>query len=1317
MLRSCFCLVLMLSCSLSFGQNPSDTPAHKLFASNNLMAWCIVPFDAKKRNPQERAEMLAKLGFKKFAYDYRAEHIPTFEEEILQLKKQNVELSAWWFPGALNDEAKLILNLLKKNNLKTQLWVTGGGALTKTPEEQAARIRQEAARIRPIAEAAKEIGCSVGLYNHGGWFGEPENQIAVIEELKLQNVGMIYNLHHAHDQIDRLPELLPKMLPHLYAFNLNGMNRNGDKQGQKILQLGQGELDASLLKLIQNSGYTGPIGILGHTQDDAEQRLQDNLDGLHYLLAQLEGKANVAKPQPRTPVPQSTLKKATEVKPIENPLEYNQQVLTSLLRDAQQHGNVRQGLQVFRSAKYACLNCHKIGEQGGKIGPELTEVGKQLKPEAIAEALLWPKHTVKPEFVAWRIILDNGRSMQGYKRDIKPESFTLFDPTTQQSQVIETAMVEEEQAMGSLMPEGLAFAMTAPQRAHVLRFLLELGKSPSLVEEVAQWDKPAAFTYEKMPLEPEYHPQATEHVNRDRLYDFYRKEALFFRKQLQRPHLLPAFPGLDGGRQGHWGNQNDSTWKDARWNQVAIGTVLSGVFHGRQGLVPKGVCVQIGEKGEAATCFNPQNLAFTEVWQAPYLTFSDVRHGFMDGLKPAGKLLNYQPPQVKQAPFTYRGYYRYGQRVVFAYEQEGKEYLLSPWMTNGTFEKQLALAEEHSLKACKQGSPAQWPQEFPAKTTLGTNAPYAIDTIYTPEKTPWNTLFYFGDHDFLPNGTAVLCTMQGEVWLVKGLNDKLENVRWKRFATGLHQALGLVVVKNDIYVLGRDQITKLHDLNNDEEADFYECFSNAMETSAGGHDFTCGLVRDSAGNFYTSSGRQGLLKIDSQGKSVQVLATGFRNADGIGLTPQGTLTVPCSEGDWTPSSMICEVPATLANTSAPLHYGHRGPINKQPPQLPLLYLPRGLDNSSGGQATIPNDRWGPLQGNMVHFSFGQGTHGLLLRDTVAGQSQGALVPLPGEFRSGTHRGKFNSLDGQLYVSGMAGWGSYTTDDGCFQRVRYTGQPVQLPRAFHVHENGIALEFTQPVDANTLQNNANHFAQAWNYRYSSAYGSPEFSPSHAGVVGHDNWEIPAVHKLSSHKIFVELPDLQPVNQLHLLLQVDQGRPQELFMTVHKLDSPFTQIPNYIASEKVIAAHPQKIDLLLLEKMEPNPFRNKLENAISLDVQAGANLSFSPRELRVKAGSPVKLTFTNPDSVPHNWVLIKPNSLLRVGALTNQLVADPEAFLRHYVPKTEDVLYYTDIVSSQQKATIYFAAPQEKGRYPFLCTFPGHWMVMHGELVVE
>lgn len=271
-----------------------------LFARTNLVAWCIVPFDAKKRGPEERAAMLEKLGLKHFAYDYRAEHIPTFDAEIEACRQHGISIDAWWFPTELNAEARLILDTLKRHHLKLQLWVMGGGGPAKNPEEQRTRVQSEARRIRAIAEEAGKIGCSVALYNHGGWFGRAENQIAIIKEAGLTNVGIVYNLHHAHDDLDHFAETFSRIKPYLVALNLNGMIRDGDKLGQKILPIGQGELDLALLRTIRNSGWQGPVGILNHTDEDAEARLRDNLDGLRWIEAQLDGRDAGAKPQPRS---------------------------------------------------------------------------------------------------------------------------------------------------------------------------------------------------------------------------------------------------------------------------------------------------------------------------------------------------------------------------------------------------------------------------------------------------------------------------------------------------------------------------------------------------------------------------------------------------------------------------------------------------------------------------------------------------------------------------------------------------------------------------------------------------------------------------------------------------------------------------------------------------------------------------------------------------------------------------------------------------------------------------------------------------------
>jgi sugar phosphate isomerase/epimerase len=299
-------LPLLLTASrqaASSAPSSSPKPNLNLFAQTNLAAWCIVPFDSKKRGPEERAAMLERLGFRHFVYDYRAEHIPTFDAEIEALQGHHIHLLGWWFPTSLNDEARLILDVLKRHHLKTQLWVMGGGEAARNAEEQQQRVSVEAERIKAIAEAAKAQGCTVGLYNHGGWFGEPENQIAIVERLRsigITNVGIVYNLHHGHAHVQRFPQLLQKMKPYLLALNLNGMFADADKTDRQIAPIGQGTVDLELLRTIANSGWEGPIGILNHSDEDAELRLRDNLDGLVWLVAQLQGKPAISKPKPRT---------------------------------------------------------------------------------------------------------------------------------------------------------------------------------------------------------------------------------------------------------------------------------------------------------------------------------------------------------------------------------------------------------------------------------------------------------------------------------------------------------------------------------------------------------------------------------------------------------------------------------------------------------------------------------------------------------------------------------------------------------------------------------------------------------------------------------------------------------------------------------------------------------------------------------------------------------------------------------------------------------------------------------------------------------
>lgn len=254
-----------------------------LFSKDNLIAWCIVPFDAKHRGPAERAQMLRKLGFKHFAYDWREKDIPSFDEELNALRKNRISLSAFWLSYPLSSQTNhwpSVRDFLERRRVKTQIWLSLAVPKTFEALPHAEKLRLATEAVSTVARDAAAIGCSVGLYNHGGWFGEPENQLAVLRAVGLANVGIVYNLHHGHAHLDRLPELLKMMKPHLLAINLNGMKVGGPK----ILPIGQGDRDRQVIQAIVDSGYQGRIGILGHREElDAEEALRLNLDGLAAL--------------------------------------------------------------------------------------------------------------------------------------------------------------------------------------------------------------------------------------------------------------------------------------------------------------------------------------------------------------------------------------------------------------------------------------------------------------------------------------------------------------------------------------------------------------------------------------------------------------------------------------------------------------------------------------------------------------------------------------------------------------------------------------------------------------------------------------------------------------------------------------------------------------------------------------------------------------------------------------------------------------------------------------------------------------------------
>lgn len=274
--------------SLSISGEPlfaAETPEN--LQRENLVAWCIVPFDSEKRNPRQRAEMLDRLGLKRVAYDWREQHIPEFEEEILAYKEHGIDFFAFWRG---HDSA---FDLFAKYDISPQIWKT---VPSPRGNSSAERIEKAVEEMLPLAKRTAEAGLELGLYNHGGWGGLPSNMVALckaLHEKGYENVGLVYNFHHGHPRIASFSEDMKRMMPYLICVNINGMLNPATNDvavnSNKICPIGSGDHEADMIVTMINLGYEGPVGILGHVQTrDVEEVLIENLDGLQSVVERMK---------------------------------------------------------------------------------------------------------------------------------------------------------------------------------------------------------------------------------------------------------------------------------------------------------------------------------------------------------------------------------------------------------------------------------------------------------------------------------------------------------------------------------------------------------------------------------------------------------------------------------------------------------------------------------------------------------------------------------------------------------------------------------------------------------------------------------------------------------------------------------------------------------------------------------------------------------------------------------------------------------------------------------------------------------------------
>ena len=273
------CLIVISSC---FNNYEND------FSTSNLYPWCIVAYDSLERSPMERITLLNDLGFQKYAYDWRERHLEQTLTELKLAAENDIEVIAVWLwlnakrdsINTLSSSNKEFLKIIEQSGLKTTFWLSFNNNFFDGLSHEKA-LKKGIELVNFIALKADSIDCKVALYNHSGWFGNPYNQLEIIERLPQHELKVVYNFHHAHQNVEDFHQLAKDISPYLVAVNLNGMTG----EGPKILEIGMGEHEQYMIELLQKNGFHGPWGILGHISDkDVKVILQDNIQGLNAIF-------------------------------------------------------------------------------------------------------------------------------------------------------------------------------------------------------------------------------------------------------------------------------------------------------------------------------------------------------------------------------------------------------------------------------------------------------------------------------------------------------------------------------------------------------------------------------------------------------------------------------------------------------------------------------------------------------------------------------------------------------------------------------------------------------------------------------------------------------------------------------------------------------------------------------------------------------------------------------------------------------------------------------------------------------------------------
>ncbi|MBX3095456.1 MAG: DUF1080 domain-containing protein [Fimbriimonadaceae bacterium] len=410
----------------------------------------------------------------------------------------------------------------------------------------------------------------------------------------------------------------------------------------------------------------------------------------------------------------------------------------------------------------------------------------------------------------------------------------------------------------------------------------------------------------------------------------------------------------------------------------------------------------------------------------------------------------------------------------------------------------------------------------------GVHPSFTLRTIDVPGFEP-----RIGGMDFLPDGRLVVCTWDevGGVYIVDRVRGLAEHPRVKRIAAGLAEPLGLKVVNGDIYVLQKQELTKLIDHDGDEVIDEYYALANGWGVTDNFHEFAFGLVHRGH-SFYANLAtainpggsstqpqnpdRGRVVAIDDRDGSYRFIAAGLRTPNGIGIGYQNRIFISDNQGDWLPSSKILPLIEGA-------FYGNRSVDPEGTANLedtpPVVWLPQNEIGNSPSQMTYINN--GPYKGQMLH---GDVTHGGLKRvfvEEVDGVLQGCVFRFTQGLMAGINRMDWGP-DGALYVGGIGSTGNWAQEGKKWfglQKLSYNFESTFEMLKVMPYQNGIGIELTEPLAENLGQDSSFYQVEQWKYVPTAQYGGPKVDSERLAVdsvtISHDR-----------KKIFLEVANLKP-----------------------------------------------------------------------------------------------------------------------------------------------------------------------------------------------